>query len=170
MTNFGFAVMCCLSGGSIFGTVDAGLAPTIEIWPSLTITRQHMTATPTLMSFILFLMHWIKFRENVEKIYNQIFWNKNGSPRLLVGESTLLIHARRTVIYVVVIVSRNLERTNQNNWIKMTALECKATVTHQTDSKYPWLKHLKFWLKVFQGNTEHPLQISCFTFKSVKRF
>ena len=33
------------------------------------------------------------------------------------------IHAQRTVIYGVVIVSRNLERTNRNDGFKMTALE-----------------------------------------------
>ena len=37
-----------------------------------------------------------------------------------------LIHAcaQRTVIYGVVIVSRNLERANENDGFKMTALEC----------------------------------------------
>ena len=46
-----------------------------------------------------------------------------GHPRLLVGEPILLIHAQqRTVIYGVVIVSRNLERTNENDGFKMTAL------------------------------------------------
>ena len=33
------------------------------------------------------------------------------------------IHAQRTVIYGMVIVSRYLERTNQNNGFNMTALE-----------------------------------------------
>ena len=33
------------------------------------------------------------------------------------------IHAQRTVIYGVVIVSRNIERTNQNDGFKLTALE-----------------------------------------------
>ena len=50
-----------------------------------------------------------------------------GHPRLLVGEPILLIHAQRTiqrtVIYGLVIVSRNLERTNENEEFKMTALE-----------------------------------------------
>ena len=32
-------------------------------------------------------------------------------------------HTQRTVIYGVVIVSRNLERTNENDGFKMTALE-----------------------------------------------
>ena len=52
-----------------------------------------------------------------------------GNPRLLVGEPILLIHAQRTtailqrtVIYGVAIVSRNLERTNENDGFKMTAL------------------------------------------------
>ena len=36
------------------------------------------------------------------------------------------IHAQRTVIYGVVIVVRNLERTNQNDGFKMTALELLA--------------------------------------------
>ena len=42
------------------------------------------------------------------------------------GESILLIHAYayHTVIYGVVIVSRNRERANENNGFKMTALEC----------------------------------------------
>ena len=44
-------------------------------------------------------------------------------PSLSMGESMLLIHAQRTVIYGVVIVSRNLERTNENDGFKMTALE-----------------------------------------------
>ena len=35
----------------------------------------------------------------------------------------LFIYAQRTVHYGVVIVSRNLERTNQNDGFKMTALE-----------------------------------------------
>ena len=51
-------------------------------------------------------------------------------PRLSMGESMLLIHAKRTVIYGVVIVSRNLEhveRTNENDGFKMTALECQLT-------------------------------------------
>ena len=39
------------------------------------------------------------------------------------GESILHVHAQRTVIYGVVIVSRNLERTNENDGFKMTALE-----------------------------------------------
>ena len=46
-----------------------------------------------------------------------------GHPRLSVGESIMLIHAQRTVIYGVVIVSRNLERTNENDGFKMAALE-----------------------------------------------
>ena len=46
-----------------------------------------------------------------------------GLPHLLVGEPMLLIHPQRTVIYGVVIVSRNLERTNENDRFKMTALE-----------------------------------------------
>ena len=41
-----------------------------------------------------------------------------------------LIHAHRTVIYGVVIVNRNLERTNQNDGFKMTALE--STVKDQS--------------------------------------
>ena len=47
-----------------------------------------------------------------------------GHPRFSVGEFILLIHAcaQRTVIYGVVIVSRNLERTNENDGFKMTAL------------------------------------------------
>ena len=40
------------------------------------------------------------------------------------GESILLIHVQCTVIYGVVIVSRNLERANENDGFKMTALEC----------------------------------------------
>ena len=45
-------------------------------------------------------------------------------PRLLVGEPILLIHTLKcTVIYGVVIVSRNLERTNENDRFKMTALK-----------------------------------------------
>ena len=41
------------------------------------------------------------------------------------GESIQLIHgcAQRTVIYGVVIVSSNLERANENDGFKMTALE-----------------------------------------------
>ena len=47
-----------------------------------------------------------------------------GHPRLLVGEPILFIHAlQHTVIYGVVIVSRNLERTNEMTGFKMTALE-----------------------------------------------
>ena len=46
-----------------------------------------------------------------------------GHPRLSVGESIPIIHAHRTVNYGVVIVSRNLERTNENDGFKMTALE-----------------------------------------------
>ena len=47
-------------------------------------------------------------------------------PRLSVGESTA---NTRTTHYsalssTVVIVSRNLERTNENDGFKMTALEC----------------------------------------------
>ena len=42
-----------------------------------------------------------------------------GHPRLLVG----IIHVQRTVIYAVVSVSRNFERTNENDGFKMTALE-----------------------------------------------
>ena len=43
--------------------------------------------------------------------------------RFSVGKSILFIHAC-TVIYGVVIVSRNLERANENDRFKMTALEC----------------------------------------------
>ena len=46
-----------------------------------------------------------------------------GHPRLSVGESILFIHAQRTVNYGVVIVIRNLERTNENYGFKITALE-----------------------------------------------
>ena len=50
-----------------------------------------------------------------------------GRPRLLVGKPILLIiHAHKslqhTVIYGVVMVSRNLERTNEKDGFKMTAL------------------------------------------------
>ena len=47
-----------------------------------------------------------------------------GHPHLSVGESILLIHAcaYRTVIYGVVIIRRNLERANENDGFKMTAL------------------------------------------------
>ena len=51
-----------------------------------------------------------------------------GHPCLSVGESILLIHAQRTVIYDVVIVSKNLERTNENDGFKMTALENSINV------------------------------------------
>ena len=46
-------------------------------------------------------------------------------PRLSVGESILVIHAcaKRTVMYGVGIVSRNLERANENDRFKMTALK-----------------------------------------------
>ena len=44
------------------------------------------------------------------------------------GKSILLIHAQRTVIYGVVIVDRNLERTNENDGFKMTALEVSLRV------------------------------------------
>ena len=48
-----------------------------------------------------------------------------GHPCLSVGESILFIHAcaQRTVNYSVVMVSRNLERANENDRFKMTALE-----------------------------------------------
>ena len=47
-------------------------------------------------------------------------------PRLLIGRiHAAYIHAQRTVIYGVVVFSRNLERTNENDRFKMTALECK---------------------------------------------
>ena len=46
-----------------------------------------------------------------------------GHPRLLVGEPILFIHAQRTVIYSVVIVSRILERTDENDGFKMAALQ-----------------------------------------------
>ena len=47
------------------------------------------------------------------------------------GESILLIHAcaYQTVIYGVVIVSRNLERANENDGFKMTALETRMITT-----------------------------------------
>ena len=46
---FDFAVICCLV------MVRLGhIWTTIQIWPSLTITRQHMTAKSKLLSFILF--------------------------------------------------------------------------------------------------------------------
>ena len=50
-----------------------------------------------------------------------------GHPRLSVGESILFIHAcaKRTVNYGVVMVSRNLERANENDGFKMTALKFK---------------------------------------------
>ena len=56
-------------------------------------------------------------------------------PRLAVGESILLytrpMHAlQRTVIYGVVIVSKNLERTNENDGFKMTALEGRMSNEH----------------------------------------
>ena len=44
-----------------------------------------------------------------------------GHPRLSVGEYTAYTRAR-TVIYGVVIVGRNLERANENDGFKMTAL------------------------------------------------
>ena len=55
-----------------------------------------------------------------------------GHTRLLVGEPMLLIHAthnalQHTVNYGVVIVSRNLERTDENVGFKMTALELYTT-------------------------------------------
>ena len=53
-----------------------------------------------------------------------------GHPRLSVGESILLIHTQRTVIYGVVIVSRNIERTNENDGLKMTVLEHWFTYNH----------------------------------------
>ena len=43
-----------------------------------------------------------------------------GHPRLSVGESILFIHA---CVNYVVVVSRNLERANENDGFKMTALE-----------------------------------------------
>ena len=49
-----------------------------------------------------------------------------GHPRLLVGNPfCMYTHntLQRTVIYGVVIVSRHLERTNENDGFKMTALE-----------------------------------------------
>ena len=47
-----------------------------------------------------------------------------GHPRLSVDESMLFIHAcaERTVNYGMVMVSRNLERANENDRFKMTAL------------------------------------------------
>ena len=54
-----------------------------------------------------------------------------GCPRLSVGESMLLkyTHAhKRTVIYGLVIVSRNLERANENEGFQMTALELTVSV------------------------------------------
>ena len=44
-------------------------------------------------------------------------------PPLSVGKSKLLIHAQRTVIYGVLIVSRNLERTNESEGFEITTLE-----------------------------------------------
>ena len=41
-----------------------------------------------------------------------------GHPRLSIGESILFIHN-----YGVVMVSRNIERANENDGFKMTALE-----------------------------------------------
>ena len=61
------------------------------------------------------LLSGSKFREDIS--------------RLSVGESILLIHACAYIalfIYGVVIVSRNLERANQNDEFKMTALEISA--------------------------------------------
>ena len=45
--------------------------------------------------------------------------------RVTLREPTIraVLYTQRTVIYGVVIVSRNLERTNQNDGFKMTALE-----------------------------------------------
>ena len=66
-----------------------------------------------------------EFRENIYP--NNYFEMKINHPRLSVGESILLIHAQRTVIYDVVIVNRNFERTNENNGFERTALECSIT-------------------------------------------
>ena len=52
--------------------------------------------------------------------------NKYGVFLVTISAKSRLIHAQRPVIYGVVIVSRNLERTNQNDRFKMTALECKT--------------------------------------------
>ena len=49
-----------------------------------------------------------------------------GHPRLLVGEPILHVHAQHTTAHCHlrrVIVSRHLERTNENDGFKMTALE-----------------------------------------------
>ena len=60
-----------------------------------------------------------KFRENIDPY---IFLIKTG--HAVYGRiHTLLIHAQRTVTYGVVIVSRNLERTNENDGFKMAELE-----------------------------------------------
>ena len=46
---------------------NAQVSTTIQIWTCLTITRQHMTAKPKLLSLILFLVHSeVKFREDID--------------------------------------------------------------------------------------------------------
>ena len=50
-----------------------------------------------------------------------------GHPHLSVGKSFLFIH-KHTVNYGVVMVSRNLERANENDGFKMTALECAIKI------------------------------------------
>ena len=87
-----------LSGGAIFGVVDAG-------------PPMHLNISGG------------KFRENT---YPNILKYSEINSRLSVGESILLIHAQRICplyVYGVVIVSRNLERTNENDGFKITALE-----------------------------------------------
>ena len=52
------------------------------------------------------------------QIWAKYFEIKMGHPRLSVGESIMLIHAQHTVIYGMVIVSRNIESTNENDGFK----------------------------------------------------
>ena len=58
-----------LSGNCQAGPYLGILHCTIQIWPSLTISRQHMTATPKLLSFILIY----DLEVHLEKIYIKIF-------------------------------------------------------------------------------------------------
>ena len=103
-----------------------GRHPLLQIMDRLTITGQRITAKQTFLFFILFQMH-LTSGNTFREIYRSKYFVMNmGHP--FSNWRTDTVYTRNNTLYGVEIVSRNLERTNENDRFGMTTLESFLSV------------------------------------------